>query len=81
MKWYQAILRTIAFLALLFVLELLDAPESVFFFAITLLAIHVAADSGSFGWGFLVLLFMPVAYPWYLIVRSTRSGTQEQKRA
>jgi len=69
MKWYVAILRTIAFLALIFVLIMLGASDRVIFWAIELLAIQVAANSGSFGWGFLVLIFMPVAYPWFLIVR------------
>ena len=68
MKWYVAILRTIAFLALIFVLIMLGAPETVIVLAVELLAIQVAANSGSFGWGFLVLMFMPVAYPWFLIV-------------
>ena len=38
----------------------------------------VAADSSSFSWGIAVLLFWPVAYPWYLIVRpNVRSGAEQ----
>ena len=70
MKWYWAILQTIAILTVLtFVKLVAHIPEDIIFIFIALAAIWVAADSSSFGWGMCVILFWPLFYPWYLIKR------------
>ena len=70
MRWYWAILQTIAIFTPLYLLaSIRPMPESIISFILAAFAIWVAADSSSFGWGIFVFLVWPIAYPWYLIVR------------
>ena len=77
MKWYWAILLTVAILALF---VLIDLPADSYILISAVFAIWVAADSSSFGWGIFVLLLWPIAYPWYLIVRPKVLPGEEQAR-
>jgi hypothetical protein len=71
MKWYWAILVTIAVLGCFTaVLEIGGGGQKARWyvqFAATLTAIWAAAESSSLGWGLFVLLLWPIGFPCFLI--------------
>lgn len=78
MKWYWAILLTIAIMALGYPTAVVGNDEqltTVVLFLTATSAIWVAANSGSFRWGLLVFALFPLFFPWYLI----RSGIKKRE--
>ena len=70
MKWYWAVLLTLVILAATAGLGLLlgdKAGQALGQLLAGVFAVWVAAESGSFGWGLVVLCFWPIAFPWFLI--------------
>lgn len=74
MKWYLAIPLSIA-LTLVVGSGIEVIGDSFGLLTIPLLAIWVAADSGSIAWGLLVFILFPLFLPWYLI----RSGIKKRE--
>ncbi|MBC8868071.1 MAG: hypothetical protein H8E44_01570 [Planctomycetes bacterium] len=74
MKWYWAILATLAIMIVVGWADVfLGGTGFVISGAVVLSAIWVAADSSSFGWGVLVLLFWILGFPGYLMIREVWS--------
>ena len=83
MRWYWAILLTIAILALAYPTAVVGNDEQltgVVFVLTGTSAIWVAANSGSFRWGFLVFVLFPLFFPWYWI-RSGIKKRESERRA
>ena len=75
MKWYWAILLTIALLACLALVLNVGGSAAEWFvhFVIALTAVWAADKSSSVGWGVLVLLLWPIGFPCFLISQYKRS--------
>ena len=73
MKWYWAMLVT---LAIMIVVGMLpgNAAANAAMLVSAISAIAIAAHSRSWGWGIFVLFLWPIGFPCYLIAGRTESG-------
>ncbi len=75
MRWRLAILLTCGLLGASFLMMAFVSYETglmIILLALTVSAIWIAADSGSFGWGLGALFLWPLFFPAYLIEKETR---------
>jgi hypothetical protein len=86
MKWHWAILLTIGIFGCMVAATGVagDKADHLIHAIIAISAVWAASHSASFGWGLLVLLFWPIAFPWFLMARYKREPTgveTEQKES
>lgn len=80
MRWYRAILITIALMAIMIFAEPISTPWAHIhpgFIVGLSLVLWVAFDSWSIIWTLGVLVLWPLFFPWYLIVRGNRKRKAE----
>ena len=79
MKWYWAILVTIALLGCLAVVLTVGGNAGDWFvrFVVALTAVWAAGKSSSVGWGVFVLLLWPIGFPCFLISQYRRVSNVE----
>lgn len=77
MKWYWAILLTLALIA---VMPLGPTENRAIIVAIVAIsALWVAADSAPFCWGLAALILWLPCFPWYLIVSGIKKREAERR--
>lgn len=83
MKWYWAILLTVASLGgILLMYRIGGDPAKIFIdMFMAIIGIWAGSTSGSVGWGLFVFFLFPIGFPCFLITQYRRSPSVAQKVA